>query len=82
MVRGVACLITYPLAAAVPYLECAQGAGRERNLYFLRGLIHVSDREMRSLRFEIEIHEYIYLAIPPSRRLAVLRLTYNHASLF
>jgi hypothetical protein len=39
------------------------------NLYFLRGLISVSDREMCSPRFEIEI-EYIYLAIPPSRRLA------------
>src|SRR6266480_4782460 len=23
------CLITYPLATAVPYLECAQGAGRD-----------------------------------------------------
>jgi hypothetical protein len=35
------------------------------NLY-----INVSDREMCSSRFKIEIHEYIYLVIPPSRRLA------------
>jgi hypothetical protein len=54
------------------------------NLYFLRGLISVSDREMCSPCFEIEIHEYIYLAIPPSRRLACSSsyYKYNHVSLF
>jgi hypothetical protein len=50
------------------------------NLYCLRGLISVSDREMISPRFEIEIHEYINLAIPPSRRLACSSSS-NHVSL-
>jgi hypothetical protein len=47
----------------------------------LLGELSVSDREMCSPRFEIEIHEYIYLAIPPSRCIACSS-SYNHVSLF
>ena len=50
------------------------------NLYFLRSLISVSDQEMCSLCFETEIHEYIYLAIPPLRCLAVLSQAWSWLS--
>ena len=52
------------------------------NLYFLRALISVLDREMCSPRFEIEIREYVYLAIPSSCRLACSSSYYNYVSLF
>ena len=52
------------------------------NLDFLRGVINVSNREMCNPRFEREIHEYIYLASPPSRCLACSSSFHNHVSLF